>query len=97
MPNTRCTSCDRRFDRPAAFCCEHVASHVSSSVASDIVNAIEQDILGRHGLGDEFEACDLEIQDEIRDTWVEIAERHVAARMDDIASDGYSIGEPDGD
>jgi hypothetical protein len=40
--------------------------------AIKIVDAIINDLTGRGGLGDEFDACDSGIQKEIRDTWIEI-------------------------
>lgn len=40
------------------------------ATAERIVDAIIDDMSGRSGLGNAFDACDPEIVDEIRETWI---------------------------
>jgi hypothetical protein len=45
---------------------------MTTTLASIITEAIVRDICDRRGLGQEFESCDDDIQDEIRETWTQI-------------------------
>ena len=47
-------------------------------MGENIVNDIVSDLTGRGGLGNSFEECDLDIQDEIKDTWAQIVRDHIA-------------------
>jgi len=47
------------------------------SIEARIVRLILEDLCGRSGLGSEFEMCDKDIQDEIRDTWREIVKKEL--------------------
>lgn len=68
----RCYDCNRRLDRPAFEFCNEKHVHADADVAQLIVAAIEADLRDRQGLRQEFEQCDEDIQDEIRDTWADI-------------------------
>lgn len=49
------------------------------SIEARIVRLILEDLCDRRGLRQEFEACDKDIQDEIRDTWREIVRKELEA------------------
>lgn len=40
--------------------------------AVKIVEKIIDDLISRRGIGDEYEQCDEDVQEEIHDSWVEI-------------------------
>jgi Mor family transcriptional regulator len=48
-----------------------------SNHAKQIVNLIVDDLRDRAGLGDEWDAIDLETQDEIKEEWVELVEEEL--------------------
>lgn len=78
----RCSTCYRRFNRPSGPDCEMSASHVAPDVADGIIEEIERDLISRKALADVFQECDFEMQDQIRDTWVEIARWRIHAHME---------------
>lgn len=45
------------------------------TVAEDIVLSIVDEMTGRKGIGNEFKSIDEDIQEEILETWVEIANK----------------------
>ena len=47
------------------------------SIEARIVRLIIKDLCDRKGLRQEFESCDKDIQDEIRDAWREIVKREL--------------------
>ena len=47
------------------------------SIEAKIVRLILEDLCDRRGLRQEFESCDQDIQDEIRDTWREIVKKEL--------------------
>lgn len=49
--------------------------------AKDIVEDIIKDLCGRRGLRQEWEACDEEVVEEIKETWLHIVREHLAARI----------------
>jgi hypothetical protein len=50
-----------------------------TDVAKRIVDAIITELCDRSGLGDEWENCDEEIQEEIRQSWLEVVENNLKA------------------
>ena len=47
---------------------------MASNFSESVVDAIIRDLSDRAGLGNEWDAIDSDIQDEIRDAWIEIIE-----------------------
>jgi hypothetical protein len=45
---------------------------ITDKQAERIVEAIESDILGRKGIGDELDGIDADIREEIREKWKQI-------------------------
>ena len=73
----RCGECGRKLCRPSHPFCEQKDSHAKPDKAQKIVAEIEDDLTDRRGLRQEFEGCDNDTQDEIRDTWAEIIWKHL--------------------
>ena len=74
----RCDYCRRRTARPAGPYCEHKDRHTKPDKAQEIVDLLEEDLTDRRGLRQEFEQIDLDVQDDIRDTWAEIIRKKLA-------------------
>jgi hypothetical protein len=69
---TRCQYCNRRWDRPASPGCVE-GGHEPHTLPDRIVAEIEADLNDRRGLG--IDTLDDDIQDDIRDKWVELIKR----------------------
>lgn len=80
MSEDRCQDCGGRLDRPGLFRCKD-KRHPEPDLAERIVRDLERDLRDRRGLRHEFEACEADIQDEIRDAWVQIVQDHLDAVM----------------
>lgn len=52
-----------------------------SAISTDIVNKIIDDLVARSGIGDEWEQIDWDVQGEIEERWMEIAEEILSAHF----------------
>lgn len=68
----RCDDCGRRLDRPGHRFCRGDRPHAEPTLAQSIVEGVESELNGRHGMG--FDDIDPDIQDDIRDRLAEIIE-----------------------
>ncbi len=72
-----CGDCGRPFDKAASKYCDRKTEHKEADIADIIVEDIEFELTDRRGIGDEFEGCDVEIQQEMRNAWSAIVRKHL--------------------
>jgi hypothetical protein len=72
-----CDYCGRPFNKASSPSCNRKQDHKVPDTADLIAEDIESDIADRSGIGNEFESYEPAIQQEIRDSWVAIIEKHL--------------------
>ena len=73
-----CPECNRPFSRATNKYCDRKSEHKEPDLADLIVNDIEHELTGRRGVGHEFEGCDPDVQQEMRDAWADIVRKRIS-------------------
>lgn len=72
-----CDGCNRPFIRSTGKGCPRQAEHKVPDLADIIVEDVEYELCGRKGIGNVFEGCDLETQQEMRDSWAALVRKRL--------------------